>query len=213
MTHFTVMPRALARSAMAFAAAALVSGASMAATLMSDDFQGDLSQWQAGGSAVIVADPLVSGGKALAFNAGAGGGDLFSAQSYASSTGGHFTLSYDYLGIDAGGGYVGVDVSNGNATWEMWLAGDGSYGAPNVNPNTGKWEHVSFSFQSSFPITLKLEQWYGQNGTPQQAMFKNLVLSEAGNVSSVPEPGAYALVLGGLVVVAASRRRTARRAA
>lgn len=65
-----------------------------AATLFADSFQGNLSQWGPVGSAVIVADPLVSGGKALAFNVATGGGDIFAAQSYLSTTGNSLTLAY-----------------------------------------------------------------------------------------------------------------------
>lgn len=81
-------------SAIALALAATVCASASAATLFANSFQGNLSQWGPVGSAVIVADPLVSGGKALAFNVATGGGDIFAAQSYLATTGNSFTLSY-----------------------------------------------------------------------------------------------------------------------
>lgn len=119
-------------SAIALALAATVCAPASAATLFADSFQGNLIQWGSVGSAVIVADPLVSGGKALAFNVATGGGDIFAAQSYLSTTGNSFTLSYDSLGVGNGGGYVGLNNANG----ETWLAGDGYHATPVHNPDS-----------------------------------------------------------------------------
>lgn len=184
-----------------------VASTASAATLFSDDFQGALSQWNPVGSAVIVSDPLVQGGSALAFNSPKGGGDIFSATSFSSSTNNNFVLSYDYLGLGAGGGYVGI-----RSPGETWLSGDGSYPTPFSNPDTGSWQHVSFSFSSASAVRLELEQWNGRNGTPRQALFKNLVLTDTNGVSvaAVPEPHTYAMLLAGLGAIGfiARRRRT-----
>ncbi len=183
-------------------------GAASADTLFSDSFQGDLSQWNSNTGGVIVADPLVSGGSALAFARSIGGGDLFAGATVTSSTSDTFILSYDYLGIGAGGGYVGINRDGG----ETWLAGDGSFPTDNSNPDTGTWQHVSFQFTQAGAITLKLEQWDGQNQTPMQAYFKNLVLTDANGVTAVPEPESYAMLLAGLGLLGFMRRRKAKQA-
>lgn len=180
----------------------VVSGSTFAATLFADNFQGDLSQWGTNYSGVIAIDPLISGGHALAFTAGGSGGDIFSLNSFTSSTGGQFNLSYDYLGLNTnsgtGGGYVGI-----NNPGETWLSGDGSYFTAFNNPDTNLWEHVSFSFTSSSAIRLKLEQWGGKSNGYETALFKNLVLTDANGPTpaTVPLAGTVWLMLSGLMGV------------
>lgn len=170
-----------------------------ASTLLSDSFQtNDLStNWQTVGSANIVS--LASDGYALGFSNSVGGGDLFS-QWYSSSTN-TFTLSFEYQGFGAGGGYVGLNNNSG----EWWIFGDGNYGTPySLSDNTG-WNSYSVTFTSNDPIQIKLEEWDGQNHTPNQALFRNLVLTDG--TPAVPEPETYLMFAIGLLGIAIARKK------
>ena len=174
-----------------------------AAVLFSDSFQTDLSQWSPSTSGVINS---TSGGYALSFGTTTGGGDLRGLNTYA-STGGHFHISFDYLGTcgqgqgHSCGGFLGFDNPA-----ETWLAGSGPYGTAHPISETGSWQTISFDFTSATPIRLKLEDWNGagDSGTPGNAYFRNLVLS-----GSVPEPETWALMIAGFAMIGVAARRKA----
>ena len=171
-----------------------------AAVLFADDFQGNLGQWGANHSGVIVAAP--GGGNALAFTANIGGGDIFTASPIGTS--GTFTISFDYLGTCATGQQCGGFVGFNNAAGETWLAGSGPY--PSLNPivETGAWQTITFNFTSASPFTLKIEDWDGgtDGPTPGNAYFRNLSISGA-----VPEPTSWAMLIAGFGMVGAAARR------
>lgn len=174
-------------------------GTANAATLFYDGFQStaDLAAFNSGSSADIVAAP--GGGNALGFTAGASGGDLFSTNTY-SSAGGSYILSFDYLGIGLGGGYVGV-----NAPYEIWLAGDGSWPSMiSLNDNIG-WNSYSIAFSAPGPVQIKLEEWIGSNSTPNQALFRNLLLTDGDGPTIVPEPAALLLMALGFALMSVKR--------
>ena len=108
-----------------------------AAVLFSDSFQTDLSQWSPSTSGVINS---TSGGSALSFGTTTGGGDLRGLNTYA-STGGHFHISFDYLGTcgqgqgHSCGGFLGFDNPA-----ETWLAGSGRTAPPirSARPAAGR---------------------------------------------------------------------------
>jgi hypothetical protein len=183
---------------------ALTAGGAQAA-LFSDDFQGNLSQWNPNASGQIVPDPLdpLGGGKALNFGSTGSGGDIFSTNASFSNPSHIYTLSYDYLGTcgtASCGGYVGI-FPGGNFTiagsqGDGWLSGDApaAWFTPFANRNTGVWEHISFTFDtnSSDPFGLKLEDFVDSNNTAGDAYFRNLELSAA-----APEPSTWAMMLLG----------------
>ena len=174
-----------------------------AAVLFADNFQTDLSQWNAGSSGVIVAAP--GGGNALAFTNTIGGGDLFSASSIASPSG-TYHISFEYLGTCTQGASCGGFLGFNNPG-ETWLSGSGPYGNPHPIVETGSWQTISFDFTSATPITLKLEDWNGATDgpTPLNAYFRNLVIT-----GSVPEPATWGLMIAGFAIVGvAARRRVA----
>ena len=194
-------------------------------TLFSDPLQATLSQWgpvgipfsgppNNTGSAVITADPL-GDGKALTFGKTTYQGDIETLDSFTSGTG-RFTLSFDFLGTCGNssgcGGFVNASAGPGPFT-NGWLISDtpyfdGIYGAIPQMPDTGGWEHVSFTFAATSPIYLSLETWeFSAHSGADTAWFKDVVLTDdssgvpAGTftVSNVPEPATLSLLSLGLL--------------
>ncbi|MCX7101449.1 MAG: hypothetical protein NTX38_08145 [Methylobacter sp.] len=182
---------------------------SFASILFSDDFQGDLTQWNDTHSiGAIVTDPRVSGSHALAFTNTEY--SISSTKTFIPTTNEIFTLSYDYLGLrideKIGGGYVGIKNTGGTTTW---LSGDGSITTSNHNPDNSQWNHVSFTFTTSLSaFQLKLEQWGEKSDKSGTALFKNLVLSDDGP-TPVPVTGTVWLMMTGLFGVLGLNRRKA----
>ncbi|MFK5893468.1 MAG: hypothetical protein QM504_09640 [Pseudomonadota bacterium] len=191
-----------------------------AATLFTDDFESDLSQWSDvffnQDSAQIVADPLNASNNVLNFSKTGFGGDLTSALGY-SSAGNSFILSFDYLGTCGNpepgcGGFAGVgSTANGGATF--WVSGSSTAGgAPNDLLDTGAWEHVDVAFNgfsTTYIILQDFNNFLGSAGIPEDAYFDNIVLTDASGPSPVPVPSAIWLFGSGFLGLINIARRKA----
>lgn len=181
-------------------------------TMMSADFEGDLSAWTervpALPSALIVADPLVSGrGNVLTFQRAGSSGTLFSNEAVTSGNG-KFLLSFDYLGLltQGGtpgdlGGYIGV-VTNMDGSG-LWVGGTGSFPTPLNLIDDGEWHSYSFVVTSEWGYTVRVmaQDWDGSGTAARNVFFDNISLQ------AVPEPTSLALVGLALVAVGASAKR------
>lgn len=199
-----------------FFAILLLASASIAnaSTLFFEDFESGLSQWNdayQGFNAQTVTDPLNSGNQVLNFTALRGGGDLFSSNAFTSTTGGSFILSFDYLGTCGTlncGGFIGISA-NTTAASQRWLGGTTSP-YPDLLPDTGEWEHVSISFNTSLnAIHLMLEDWSGSGGIAGDAFFDNIQLTDANGptLSSIPVPATVFLLAPALIGFMGLRRK------
>jgi hypothetical protein len=193
--------------ALLLAGALLVSSAPVARAqgiLFKDSLQTNLDQWvpvpgppggQPGstGTAAIITAP--GGGNALTFGATTYQGDIQTLNSFTSSTG-SFTLSFDFLGncgqTSNCGGFV--NASGGAPYLDGWLISDtpyydGIYGEIPQMPDTGNWEHVSYTFTTPSPIHLALEIYeFAEYAGSETAWFKQMELTD--NPNNVP-PGTF----------------------
>jgi hypothetical protein len=185
-------------------ATSLVATSSSALTLFYEDFESDLSQWgSANGifSGVIVDDPLNPGSnKAVTFTQLWGGGDITTP--WIHNPTGQYTLSFDYLGTCGHsdcGGFIWNDITGWNGT-------NGQY--PDTLPDTGKWEHLSFTFSGAHMTRIFLEDWNGSGGFAGDAFFDNIELTDAnGSTRAVSEPASIALLGLGLLGLGFIRRQ------
>ncbi len=187
-------------------------GMAQAATLFSENFEGDLSAWTGNGSShhgQIVADPFNPSNHVLNFWQRQGGGDIITSNTFL-STDGQYILSFDYLGTpsdgdddpydDNLGGYIGYKHVNKGV---QWLAGAGSSGGGDDSlKDNDQWNHYEIHFTAQYPaqaIQITLEDYANPAG---DAYFDNIVLTDA-----VPIPGALWLLGSGLLGLVAVRRR------
>jgi hypothetical protein len=189
----------------------LLSAPVFGATLFIDTFnRASLADpnWAVLGSGHIVIDPLSQGhGGVLAFNSLAAGGDVLSLNFAVPSA--TLYLSFDFLSTRTSGptgGYIGVDNPG-----ENWLTGDPLGGAPMQGMAVGKWLHgdVSFAGNGASQLNIKLEQFSGGGGSPNDMFFDNIVLSDTGftTIDSVPEPSAVTLFALGIAGIVSRRFR------
>lgn len=183
-------------------------------SLMSADFEGDLSAWTErdplNPTAAIVADPLASGrGQVLTFQRVGSSGTLFSSEAV-TSVGGKFVLTFDYLGLmgqNGGtpgdlGGYIGV-VTGMDGTG-LWVGGTGAQVTPLNLIDDGEWHSYSYIFTAEWSDTVRVmaQDWDGSGAVANNVYFDNIKLE------AIPEPTSLALV--GLALAAAglgSKRR------
>jgi hypothetical protein len=192
----------------AFTATILVaSSTANAATVFSDDFEGDLSRWtgQGGGShsGVIMPDPVGSGrGNVLAFSNLTIGGDIFTANVFSLS--GTVTISFDYLGLtNLGGvygdlgGFLGVFDGLYLPTADNWKAGtQDSYPSPTMIHliDDGAWRRytITLSGTEAGAFRLALEDFSGSGGVPGDALFDNIQIQTVPAVPAVLSIGVSA---------------------
>jgi hypothetical protein len=148
------------------------------------------------GTAAIIAAPG-GGGNALTFGATTYQGDIQTLNSFTSSTG-SFTLSFDFLGNCGNPSKCGafVNASAGPPFYNGWLLSDTPYDDPIYGvipqlPDTGSWEHVTYTFAAPSPIYLALEilHYTGYSG-PETAWFKDMELTD--DPDNIP-PGTFTL--------------------
>lgn len=181
-------------------------------TMMSADFEGDLSAWTertpGNPSGLIVADPLASGrGNVLTFQQVGSSGTLFSNEAVTSGNG-KFMLSFDYLGLMTRGGIAGdlggyIGVVTGIDGSGLWVGGTGAYPTALNLVDDGEWHSYSFTFTSQWGATLRVmaEDWDGSGNVARNVYFDNISLQ------AVPEPTSLALVGLALAAVGASTKR------
>jgi hypothetical protein len=179
--------------------------------LFSDTFQGNLDQWVTNDHGIIVPDPLVTGGNALAFSALNAGGDLWSPVIPGTSAG-VFTLGFYVLG-DCGqtsgcGAFFGIQQVSGG---EHWITADTAFpGLVSQFADTGAWEWVTVSFTATSAFQVKFEDYAGSPNAygyteagGASVYFKDLQIyagdvSPSGPVldsgSDVPEPASIAIL-------------------
>jgi len=183
------------------------------------------------GTATIKGDPLGQG-NALTFGKTTYQGDIVTKSSFTSSTG-LYTLSFDFLGTcgysqDCGGFVAAApsqNITNGWLISDTPGYTDGDYGKIPSFPDTGKWESITYTFQSykNLPVYLAFEIYaFSYNSTkggfasgPETAWYKDVVLTDDPNglaagtlsIKSVPEPATLSLIALGLAGVGFCRRR------
>jgi len=183
---------------------------SHAQTLLSEDFEGDLSEWSGKHGethhALIVDDPVMpSSNHALTFTALNSGGDIFSKS--ISSFAGPIEFSFDYLGLPQGGsvpddfggflGYSTALVLEEGITGH-WLAGTLlGYRETLHLIDDGQWRHyktvVDGSTLTSFLVVI--EDYSGSGGVVRDVYFDNIRVAVGGNhfmwspISSPQEAG------------------------
>lgn len=197
------------------------------AVLFFDDFQsGSLANWvlKGGGApveAAVVVDPLSPvSNKALTFNALNSGGSILSSMVFPGS--GTYTISFDYLGKefpgfsigDNFGGFLGIGALSGDVcpSGGCWLAGTaagyvGTFGTVTHLVDDGAWHSYSITFTPPAALSggfrIMLEDFSGSGGVAGDAYFDN--------ISLVPEPSTYAMLIAGLGLLGfIARRRMAR---
>ena len=202
--------RILRTTLLAAALAATTSGASAATTVFSDNFDdGDVSDWvkstNYGGSSVVTVrgDSFVSPGFALYtyLDAPPGGGSLVvrASHDFFAPVAGDYLLELSARSSPCSGCTMSYDVlvDGGSLTRTF---------APSA------FEARSFTLTGlaagTHTLTLGMHTTNASSGR-FNASFDDVVIS---TTAPIPEPGAWALMLGGLGLVAAAGRRRAARA-
>ena len=181
-----------------------------ATTLFVDDFESGLDGWTGKNDGphhgvILPTDP--SADNYLAFSVTNSAGDIFTTSTSFASTTGTYTLAFDYMGLQGGGGGF-IGYSYGYPDSHTWLAG--SYYTPGytdvVLTDDGEWHHYEITFAASDYIHIMLEDFSATSGgRPLDAFFDNVTLTTDG--AAVPLPGAVWLLGSGLMGLLGLRRR------
>jgi hypothetical protein len=199
------------------AAGAVAFGSAQGAVLFQDSLQQALDQWtpSASGSATIA--PAPGGGQALTFGTPWAYGDIFTKDTFESSTG-SFTVTFDFEAVNfsstgsGAGVFLGAPGATGVPVPYGWLISDTPYyGIPNV-PDATTWQRVTYTFGGTSTY-LMLEMWNGaQYASSGNVFFRNVSLTDNADgvaigtfgVTPVPEPGSFSLLVAGLAMIGCS---------
>jgi hypothetical protein len=165
--------------------------------LFQDDFEsGTLDQWIGKSGephqGQIVTDPLNASNQVLSFTGVNAAGDIFSAAKLDVSKPRQYILSFDFLGLSAGGapvengGFIGIADAPSAASSQFWLGG--TYPAAlSVPPSVattlvvdGQWHHYEINFTEVIlahqlsGAHLMLEDWIDLGSVPGDAFFDNV---------------------------------------
>lgn len=126
------------------------------------------------------------------------------SQTIATTTGSTYTLAFDLGGSNAWG-RPGAIIANAGGTSASFTTGPASATTPNND-----WYHETMSFVATSDLTtITLQGSVGFNYIGLDNVSVLLSSTEPPPVTSVPEPGTWALMLAGLAACAGTRRRRA----
>jgi hypothetical protein len=174
--------------------------------VLTEDFQGDLSQWTGRYDVLASATGQITDG-ALNFTSKGLSAGVFTVETFDP---GNYVLTFDYKGQD-GGGFIGYTTDYGTNGTNTWLAGNADYSGGDIAPtyqslqDQDGWYTYTISFIADTPFQLEVEDWVSPAGN---AYFDNLSLVDP---PSVPEPATMFLLGFGILGLVAFRKKLIKR--